>query len=126
MSGHSKWAKIKRQKGVKDNKRGALFTKLARNITMAASEGGGDPNMNFTLRLCIDKAKMANMPLDNIERALKKGTGELQAEVFHHVTYEAITNYGISILIDCATNNTNRTFSELRNIIENSGSKLGA
>jgi YebC/PmpR family DNA-binding regulatory protein len=126
MSGHSKWAKIKRAKGATDQKRGALFTKLARAITMAAQEAGGDPDMNFTLRLAIDKAKQANMPLDNIERSIKKGTGELQGESVQKVTYEAITPYGVSMLIDCSTDNTNRTVSDLRNFIEKRGAKLGA
>lgn len=126
MSGHSKWAKIKRSKGANDQKRGALFTKLARNITMAAQEGGGDPDMNFTLRLAIEKAKSANMPQDNIERAVKKGTGELQADMITRLTYEAVTQSGAMLLVDCATDNTNRTYSEVRNIVERMGEKLGA
>lgn len=126
MSGHSKWAKIKHSKGLNDAKRGAIFTKIARNITMAAMEGGGDPDMNFTLRLNIDKAKQENMPLDNIERAIKKGTGELQAEAIHRATYEAVTPYGVGVLIDSATDNNNRTVSELRKLIEGAGVKLGS
>lgn len=126
MSGHSKWAKIKRAKGANDAKRGALFTKLARNITMAAQEGGGDPDMNFTLRLAVDKAKQANMPLDNIDRAIKKGTGGLTAVSVQRTTYEAITPYGISLLVDCTSDNTNRTVSEVRNALEKLGAKMGA
>jgi YebC/PmpR family DNA-binding regulatory protein len=126
MSGHSKWAKIKRAKGANDAKRGALFTKLAKNITVAAQEGGGDPDMNFTLRLAIDKAKEANMPQDNIERAVKRGTGELKdAEQVQRITYEFVTSFGISGLIDCTTDNTNRTFSEIKNMIESAGHKMG-
>lgn len=123
MSGHSRWAKIKRAKGATDAKRGALFTKIARAITVAAQEGGGDLDMNFTLRLAVDKAKAANMPIDNIERSIKKGTGELQAESVSKMTYEAIVA-GVGILIDCATDNSNRTVSEVRNIVEKAGEKL--
>ncbi len=126
MSGHSKWAKIKRAKGVTDQKRGALFTKLARAITQAAQDGGGDAGMNFSLRLAVDKAKSANMPLDNIERAIKKGTGELQPDAVFRMTYEAIMQSGAMVLIDCVTDNSNRTYSEIRNIIERAGEKLGA
>ncbi len=125
MSGHSKWAKIKRQKGVKDTKRGAAFTKLARDITVAAQEGGGDPGMNFTLRLAVDKAKQANMPKVNIEQAIKRGTGEAQGEIIHKNTYEAVTSYGVGVLIDTTSDNTNRTYSELKNIVEKAGEKLG-
>lgn len=125
MSGHSKWAKIKRAKGANDAKRSALFTKLARNITVAAQEGGGDPDMNFTLRLAIDKAKQANMPLDNIDRSVKKGTGESKdGGKIEKITYEFITNFGVNGLVDCATDNTNRTVSEIRNTIETAGHKM--
>ncbi len=124
MSGHSKWATIKHKKGLKDAKRGALFTKLARNITVAASEGGGDPDMNFSLRLAIDKAKQANMPKDNIERSIKKGTGEIQGEVLRKVSYEAYSATGIAMIIDCTTDNTNRTISEITNLVESSGGKI--
>lgn len=127
MSGHSKWAKIKRQKGVKDVKRGNLFTKLAKNITLAAKEGGGDIGMNFTLRLAIDKAKVANMPSDNIQRAIDKGTGKgSEGVVYHRVTYEALGPGGVAILVDCQTDNTNRTVSEVRNMIETNGGKMAS
>lgn len=126
MSGHSKWAKIKRAKGANDAKRGALFTKLARNITMAAQEAGGDPDMNFTLRLAIDKAKQANMPQDNIQRAIKKGTGELAGGVIQRVTYEFVAGDNVSGLIDTATDNTNRTVTDLKNLVERHGFKMGA
>ena len=124
MSGHSKWATIKHKKGVKDAKRGALFTKLAKNITMAAAEGGGDINMNFTLRLAVDKAKQANMPKDNIDRAVKKGTGELEGEQLTRISYEAYGAEGIGLIIDCTTDNTNRTVSEIKRILETSGGKI--
>lgn len=126
MSGHSKWAKIKRAKGANDAKRGALFTRLARVITMSAAEGGGDPDMNFSLRLAIEKAKQANMPQDNIERAIKKGTGELEGGSISFTTYEIVTASGVGLLIDCATDNSNRSVSEIRNIVEGAGAKMGA
>ncbi len=124
MSGHSKWATIKHKKGVKDAKRGALFTKLARDITMAASEGGGDIGMNFTLRLAVDKAKQANMPKDNIERSIKKGTGEMVGESLQRVSYEAYGPSGSAMIIDCTSDNTNRTVADLKNIIESRGGKM--
>lgn len=126
MSGHSKWAKIKRQKGVKDIKRGALFTKFAKGITIAASEGGGDPNMNFTLRLAVEKAKQANMPLINIEKAIKRGTGELNENAkFEKIFYEGVLSKGISLIIDCTTDNKNRTVADIRKILEKYGGSVG-
>lgn len=124
MSGHSKWAKIKRQKGVKDTKRGALFTKLAKNITLAASEAGGDIDMNFSLRLAVEKAKQANMPSDNIARAIKKGTGEGEKMDIQRISYEALGPGGSALIIDCQTDNTNRTISEVRKTVENAGAKI--
>ncbi|MFQ5492603.1 MAG: YebC/PmpR family DNA-binding transcriptional regulator [Candidatus Dojkabacteria bacterium] len=124
MSGHSKWAKIKRQKGANDAKRGALFTKLGKNITITASEGGGDPDTNFALRLAIDKAKAANMPSNNIERAVKKGTGDGKKLDIQKVTYEALGPGGVGLLIDTQTDNTNRTVSELRKLLETNGAKM--
>ncbi len=124
MSGHSKWSKIKHQKGVKDAKRGMLFTKLARDITIAASQGGGDPDMNFVLRLAIEKAKQANMPKDNIKRAIQKGTGEDKSEVLESITYEAYGPNGVAVLIDCVTDNKNRTVSEVKKIVETHGGKM--
>lgn len=127
MSGHSKWAKIKRKKGANDAKKGALFTKLGKSITMAASEGGGDPTMNFALRLAIDTAKKANMPLNNIDRAVKKGTGELnEGGRISRTVYEAIGPSGTSFIVKCSTDNTNRTIAELRKIFENAGGSVGA
>lgn len=125
MSGHSKWAKIKRQKGVNDAKRGNLFTKLAKNITLAAKEGGGDPSMNFTLRLAMDKAKVANMPSDNIQRAIDRGAGKnADGSSFQRVSYEALGPLGTVVIIDCQTDNTNRTVAEVRNIVESAGGKF--
>lgn len=124
MSGHSKWAKIKRQKGANDAAKGALFTKLSQGITLAAQEGGGDPNFNFTLRLAIDKAKAANMPSGNVDRAIKKGTGELQSERIEKVTYEAYGPGSIAVLIDTQTDNPNRTVNNVRTAVENLGGKM--
>jgi YebC/PmpR family DNA-binding regulatory protein len=124
MSGHSKWAKIKRQKGAKDAKRGALFTKIAKNITLAAAEGGGDIDTNFSLRLAVEKAKAANMPSDNIARAIKRGTGEGQKLTIQRISYEASLPGNVAILIDCQTDNTNRTVAEVRKLVENAGGKF--
>lgn len=126
MSGHSKWAKIKRQKGANDAKRGALFTKLAKNITLAASEGGGDPTMNFGLRLSVEKAKQANMPLDNINRAIKKGTGEIEGGQIQKINYEGIGPAASAFIVACSTDNTNRTVSEIRRMFDLAGGSLGA
>ena len=126
MSGHSKWAKIKRAKGATDSARGALFTKLSQAITIAAEEGGGDPNFNFTLRLAVDKAKEANMPSGNVERAIKKGTGELKSEKIERITYEGYGPFSVALLIDTQTDNSNRTVSDVRNTIEMLGGKLGS
>jgi YebC/PmpR family DNA-binding regulatory protein len=126
MSGHSKWAKIKRQKGITDQKRGAIFTKLGRNITMAAKEGGPDPDSNFSLRLAIDKAKQVNMPLENIERALKKAVGGEGKNNLVRVSYEAIAHNGVVMVIDCQTDNTNRTVSEIKKTLENNGAKIAS
>lgn len=126
MSGHSKWAKIKRQKGANDLKRGMIFTKLARNITLAAREGGGDPDMNFALRIAIDKAKAVNMPSDNIERSIKKGIGGDDKTQFQKISYEAVKGNGAAFIIDCQTDNTNRTVSELKKILEMGGAKLAS
>lgn len=126
MSGHSKWAKIKRQKGANDVKKGMIFTKLARNITLAVKEGGGDPDMNFALRISIDKAKAVNMPSDNIERSIKKGLGGDDKTQFQKISYEAIKGNGAALIIDCQTDNTNRTVSELKKILEMGGAKLAS
>lgn len=123
MSGHSKWSKIKHKKGAKDAQRGKIFTKLAKDITLAAAEGGGDSSMNFSLRLVIDKAKQANMPKDNIDRAIKKGTGEIEGGQLTRVSYEGYGPAGSALIIDCTTDNTNRTSSEVRKLLEAGGGK---
>lgn len=124
MSGHSKWSTIKRQKGAADAKRGALFTKLAREIQVAARAGGGDPEMNAALRLAVSKAKDNNMPSDNIERAIKKGTGDLEGAELQEMRYEGYGPGGAAILIDALTDNKNRTVSEVRNIFTRAGGNM--
>jgi YebC/PmpR family DNA-binding regulatory protein len=124
MSGHSKWSTIKRQKGAADAKRGALFTKLARELQVAARAGGGDPEMNAALRLAVSKAKDNNMPADNIERAIKKGTGELEGAELQEMRYEGYGPGGAAILIDTLTDNKNRTVSEVRNIFTRAGGNM--
>lgn len=113
MSGHSKWSTIKRQKGAKDAARGAVFTKLGNAIAVAA-RSGADPEMNFSLRLAIDKAKAANMPLANIQRSIDRGSGKLGGEQIQEVMYEGYGPGGVAILVECATDNINRTFPEVR------------
>ena len=126
MSGHSKWSTIKHKKGALDAKRGALFTKLAREVTVAAKAGGGDPGMNPRLRLAIDKARQGNMPLDNIERAIKKGTGEgSSAADFVEVVYEGYGPGGAALLVQVLTDNKNRTASDVRTIFSRGGGNLG-
>ncbi len=125
MAGHSKWSQIKHQKGANDAKRGALFTKLGNAITMAAKSGGGDPDMNFSLRLAIDKAKGSNMPKDNIERAVKRGTGELEGAAIEEITYEGFASDGIALIIECLTDNRNRTSSEIKYALTKAGGSLG-
>ena len=126
MSGHSHWSTIKRKKASADAKRGAAFSKAAKAITVAARQGGGDPSMNLALRYAIEKAREVNMPRDNIERALKKGTGELGGAQIEHLVYEAYAPGGVAVMIECLTDNRNRTASEVRNIIEKNGSTLAA
>jgi len=125
MSGHSKWATTKRKKAVIDSKRGKVFTKLIKEITISAREGGGDPTGNPRLRLAIDNAKAANMPADNIERAVKKATGELEGQSYSELTYEGYAPAGIAILIDVATDNKNRTVAEVRHIFSKHGGTMG-
>lgn len=125
MSGHSKWSTIKRKKGAEDARRGKVFTRIAREIMMAAREGGPDPESNSALRLAIDKAKDSNMPKDNIERAIKKGTGELEGTVYEEITYEGYGPGGIAILVDCMTDNKNRTVGEVRPAFSKNGGNLG-
>ncbi len=125
MSGHSKWATIKRQKSVVDQKRSNLFTKLARNITVAARDGGGDPETNFKLRVAIDQAKSANMPKDNIERAIKRGIGELKGEVIEEIIYEGFGPANSVFVIEALTDNKNRAVAEIRHIFSKFGGSLG-
>lgn len=113
MAGHSKWAKIKRGKAVEDAKRGAIFTRLGNAIAVAA-RGGADPDMNFALRLAIDKAKAANMPAANIQRAIDRGSGKLGGDQIQEVMYEGYGPGGVAIMVECATDNTNRTYPEVR------------
>jgi YebC/PmpR family DNA-binding regulatory protein len=126
MAGHSKWKQIKRKKAVTDAKRGALFTRLIREITIAARAGGGDPAGNARLRTAIDAAKAENMPQDNIERAVKKGTGELEGVEYHEITYEGYGPGGAAILIDATTDNPNRTVADIRHQFQRHGGNLGA
>ncbi|HEY84857.1 MAG TPA: YebC/PmpR family DNA-binding transcriptional regulator [Chloroflexi bacterium] len=124
MSGHSKWSTIKRKKGAEDAKRGKIFTKLGRNITIAARAGGGDSDMNPTLRMAIDTAKAANMPKDNIARAIKRGTGELGGGELVEITYEGYAPHGVAMLMKCLTDNKNRALSEVRRIFNKGGGNL--
>ncbi len=127
MSGHSKWASIKRQKGVNDAKRGQLFTKIGREIVIAVREGGADPEANFRLRLVLDKAKQANMPKDNIERAIKRGSGEsVDGAQVEEYTYEGYGPHGTAIIVEAFTDNRNRTVSEIRHVFSRYGGNLGA
>jgi YebC/PmpR family DNA-binding regulatory protein len=124
VSGHSKWSTIKRKKAAADAKRGQLFTKIAREITLAARQGGGDPRDNFQLRLIIDKAKQANMPKENIERAIKRGTGELKGEALEEVMYEGYAPNGIALLLATLTDNRNRAVADIRRILNRTGGKM--
>jgi YebC/PmpR family DNA-binding regulatory protein len=126
MAGHSKWKQIKRKKAVADARRGALFTRLIREITIAAKHGGGDPAGNPRLRTAIDAAKAENMPLDNIERAINKGTGELAGVQYEEVTYEGYGPGGAAIFIEATTDNPNRTVAEIRHVFQRYGGNLGA
>jgi YebC/PmpR family DNA-binding regulatory protein len=125
MAGHSKWKQIKHYKAATDAKRGALFTKLIREITMAAKIRGGDPSGNPRLRLAIDTARSASMPKENIERAIKKGTGELEGVEYHEVTYEGYGPGGVALLIDAVTDNPTRTVAEIRSKMSRLGGNLG-
>jgi len=126
MSGHSKWATIKRKKGAADAKRGQVFTRLTREIVMAAKEGGADPDSNFRLRLAIDKAKSQSMPKDNIDRAIKRATGEgKEGENYEEVFYEGYAPNGVALIIECVTENRNRTVSEVRHILSRTGGNMG-
>src|SRR5262245_36153360 len=124
MSGHSKWSTIQRQKGANDAKRGALFTKVAREVTVAARQGGGDPDANYRLRLAIDKARSVNMPADNIKRAIEKATGGSAAEQYEEIVYEGYGPGGVALLVEAATDNRNRTAADVRAMFAKNGGQL--
>jgi YebC/PmpR family DNA-binding regulatory protein len=125
VSGHSKWSTIKRKKGALDAKRGKIFTRLIKEITVAARMGGGDPDGNPRLRAAIASAKTENMPKDNIDRAIKKGTGELEGAVYEEITYEGYGPGGVAVLVDCMTDNKNRSVADIRHYFSKSGGNLG-
>ncbi|MDR1894874.1 MAG: YebC/PmpR family DNA-binding transcriptional regulator, partial [Spirochaetales bacterium] len=125
MSGHSKWHTIKHKKGAIDAKRGKIFTKVIKEIIVAAKQGGGDPEMNPRLRTAILKAKSANMPKDNIDRAIKKGTGDSDGANYTELTYEAYGPGGVAILIEALTDNKNRTAADVRSLLTKGGGNLG-
>jgi YebC/PmpR family DNA-binding regulatory protein len=125
MSGHSKWSTIKRKKAANDARRGNIFTRLAREIAIAAREGGGEPESNFSLRLAVDRARAANMPKDNIERAIRRGTGEdKEADSFEQVMYEGYAPHGVALMIDCVTDNRNRAVAEIRHALSHGGGNM--
>ncbi len=125
MAGHSKWANIRHKKAANDNKRGKLWSKCARAIIVAAKTGGGDVNMNLSLRYAVDDAKAANMPKDTIEKAIKKGTGELGAESYESIVYEGYGPNGVAMILEILTDNRNRTAPEIKKIFERQGGNLG-
>ncbi len=125
MSGHSKWHNIRLRKGKQDAARGKIFTKVAREIIVAAKEGGGNPDSNLSLRLAIQKARDNSMPQDNIKRAIQRGTGEIEGASYEEVAYEGYGPGGVAILVSCLTDNRNRTVAELRNIFSKAGGNLG-
>lgn len=125
MAGHNKWSQIKRKKAANDAKRGKLFTSLIREITVAAREGGGDPEFNPRLRLAIETAKSANMPADNIDRAIKRGTGELEGVTYEEISYEGYGPAGAALYIETLTDNANRTVAEVRHLLSKNGGSLG-
>jgi YebC/PmpR family DNA-binding regulatory protein len=126
MAGHSKWANIQHRKGAQDKKRGKLFTKLIREITIAARMGGGDIAANPRLRLAVDKAKAQSMPKDNIERAIKRGSGDMEGDDFQEIRYEGYGPGGTAVMVDCMTDNRNRTVAEVRHAFSKFGGNLGA
>jgi YebC/PmpR family DNA-binding regulatory protein len=124
MSGHSKWSTIKRAKGITDAKRGALFTKVAREISVAARQGGGDPDANYRLRLAVEKARSVNMPSDNIKRTIDKATGGGEADQYEEIVYEGYGPGGVAVLVEAQTDNRNRTAAEVRSMFTKSGGQL--
>ena len=125
MAGHSKWANIQHRKGAQDKKRGKLFTKLAKEIIVAARMGDPDPATNPRLRLAVDKAKAQSMPKDNIERAIKRGSGVLEGESYEEIRYEGYGNNGVAVMVDCMTDNRNRTVADVRHAFSKHGGNLG-
>jgi len=125
MAGHSKWANIQHRKKAVDAKRGKIFTRINREITVAARSGGGDPDANPALRLAVEKANAANMPKDNIERAIKKATGDLEGVTYEELTYEGYAPGGVAVLVECLTDNRNRTVAEVRHAFSKYGGNLG-
>ena len=126
MAGHSKWAKVKHFKGALDAKRGKIFSKLSKEISIAAKIGGGDPGMNPRLRMVLLKCRAANMPNDNIERAIKKGTGGGETATFEDLTYEIYGPHGVAVLVEVSTDNRNRTASEIRSLVTKNGGTIAA
>ncbi len=126
MSGHSKWATTKRHKGLVDAKRGKIFSNLAKEITLAARESGGDPASNMRLRSILLRARAANMPNDNIDRAIKKGTGEIPGVVYEQLTYEGYAPAGVSVIVEVTTDNKNRAVSEVRSVFTKNGGNMGS
>src|SRR6187200_919305 len=124
MSGHSKWSTIKRQNGANDAKRGAMFTKVAREIAVAARAGGGDPDANYRLRLAMDKARSINMPADNIKRAIEKATGGGEEVQYEEIVYEGYGPGGVAVLVEAATDNRNRTAADVRSVFTKAGGQL--
>ena len=126
MSGHSKWSTIKHKKAQTDARRGAVYTKLAKEIQIAAREGGGDPDVNFGLRLAVDRAKDANMPSSNIDRAIKRGTGEdRDADRMEKIHYEGYAPHGVAVILNCITDNRNRTVADIRHVLSKHGGSMG-
>jgi YebC/PmpR family DNA-binding regulatory protein len=125
MAGHSKWANIQHRKGRQDAKRGKIFTKLIKEVTVAAKMGGGDPNFNPRLRLAIDKAKEENMPADNLDRAIKRGTGELEGVSYEEIRYEGYGPGGVPVIVDCLTDNRVRTVADVRHAFSKHGGNMG-
>ncbi|UER67249.1 YebC/PmpR family DNA-binding transcriptional regulator [Borrelia sp. BU AG58] len=126
MSGHSKWSTIKRKKGATDARRNKIFTKLIREISIAAKMGGGEIDSNPRLRVAVNKARVSNMPKENIEKAIKKGTGDNTGDEYFELTYEAYAPHGVALMIMCLTDNRNRTASDVRNVLTKGGGSLGS
>lgn len=125
MSGHSKWANIKHRKAAQDSKKGVAFQKLVKNVIAAAKAGGGDPNSNFRLKVAIDRARAGNVPVDNIERGIKRGTGELDGAVFEEILYEGYGPSGVAVMVQALTDNRNRTAPEMRSLFTKTGGSIG-